>query len=366
MTSVPQHIPAIKTPPQRSRLSLRKTLIATLLALAVLAVCGYNLDQYQKQTILREQSETLRSISRLKINHIQTWRQERMIDARLNSSGLLKLMAQQWQKQPTPDLLEMMKARMQFLQENMNYSDMILADPSGNIVASLLPRPAGLELQEQNLVAQVIASKSAKIGEFFQCLYNCDHIHLPVAAPILDQHQDQVLMVLILIADPYFDLYPIIQTWPTADHSGEIMLIRKDGDDLLVLNQLRHRDDPPLSFRQPLATTHTLAAHSLQGATGTMQGLDYRGVEVLAVLDKVPDTDWVLVTKTDTHALLAEAHYRTMAILLLVSMTTVLAGILMRLVGLARHKSLLEALLQEEQEHQKTRGEILATLYSIG
>ena len=43
--------------------------------------------------------------------------------------------------------------------------------------------------------------------------------------------------------DPYQFLYPLIQSWPTTSRSGETVLIRREGDEVVVLNELRNRQD---------------------------------------------------------------------------------------------------------------------------
>ena len=42
-----------------------------------------------------------------------------------------------------------------------------------------------------------------------------------------------------------------------------------------------------------------------RGRTGIVEGIDYRGVPVLADLRKIPDTEWLLVTKVDRDELLS-------------------------------------------------------------
>ena len=53
--------------------------------------------------------------------------------------------------------------------------------------------------------------------------------------------------------DPEDFLYPLVQSWPTPSQSAETLLMRKDGDDVLFLNTLRHRPDPALTLRIPLS-----------------------------------------------------------------------------------------------------------------
>ncbi|WP_319588964.1 PAS domain S-box protein [uncultured Desulfobulbus sp.] len=345
------------------RLPARALFALACLVIAAITAGGYGLYKQQEQTILREHGENLHAIAQLKTNQILAWRQERLADARMHSSGMVRVLSQQWLQSPRPALLEEVRQRLQFFQENEGYANMMLADSTGRIQLSLLPRITELEPEEQHLVSQVVASKQVVLGDFFHCR-NCNQSHLEVAAPIFNG--DQVSLVLLLVADPERDLYPMIQTWPIVHRNAESMLVRKEGDHALFLNQLRHQPSPALSFRLPLTQNNAPSVQAVLGITGMIRGVDYRGVDVLASANAVPETHWYIVTKMDSDEILAEARYRAGAILLLVTMATVIAGILVQFTSLARRKALSEALLQEEREHRQTRGENRATLYSIG
>ena len=39
--------------------------------------------------------------------------------------------------------------------------------------------------------------------------------------------------------------YAFISKWPTPSQTGETLLVRRDGDDVLFLNELRFREDTP-------------------------------------------------------------------------------------------------------------------------
>jgi len=360
----PSPNPAGVTEPslQQSGLPRRLSLLLCL-GIAAFVACGFGLYRQQERTILREHGEDLHSVAQLKINQLLAWRQERLADARMHSSGMVRVSAQQWLHTPKPALLEEVRQRLRFFQENEDYANMMLTGSDGRILLSLLPRVTKLEREEQALVEEVVASKQAVLGDFFYC-QNCKQAHLEVAAPIFDG--DRVALVLLLVADPQQDLYPMLQSWPTANRDAESILVRHEGKEVLFLNPLRHQDQPPLSVRLPLTARDNPAVQAALGATGTIRGIDHRSVEVLANVTPVPITGWSMITKMDAASVLSEARYRSGAILLLLAMATVIVGFLVQLTSLSRRKALSEALLKEEREHLQTRGENRAILYSIG
>ena len=81
--------------------------------------------------------------------------------------------------------------------------------------------------------------------------------------------------------------------------TGEFTLSRKEGDDIVFLLSHRHYDrvNPnPVPFDSDLAEPMRLA---LSGYSGTIIGLDYRGVEVLAAYEPVAVLDLGIVAKID-------------------------------------------------------------------
>ena len=113
------------------------------------------------------------------------------------------------------------------------------------------------------------------------------------------------LGAVILINDARNFLYPLIQSWPTPSKTAETLLVEKDGDAVLFLNDLRHQADTALKLRISLAQINLPATKAILGQTGITTGKDYRGVEVLSAILPVPDSPWYMVAKIDTSEALA-------------------------------------------------------------
>src|SRR4030042_1059975 len=60
------------------------------------------------------------------------------------------------------------------------------------------------------------------------------------------------LGVLVLKVDPEKYLYPFIVRWPTASRTAETLIVRRDGNDALFLNELRFQKNAALNLRIPL------------------------------------------------------------------------------------------------------------------
>ncbi len=95
-----------------------------------------------------------------------------------------------------------------------------------------------------------------------------------------------------------------------ASRSGETLLVERDGDQVLFLNDLRFRAGAALNLRIPLADGNLPAAKAILGAQGIVEGVDYRGVKVIGAVQNIPGSPWFIVAKIDSSEAFAGAKVR--------------------------------------------------------
>jgi len=329
-------------------------------------VGGYAFYRHEATAVQAQKYDELKAIADLKIRQIISWRQEREADARIRSTGLIRTDVLQWLKAPENDPLMKTRIinRLQSLRKYQGYENIILAGTDGRILVSLDPAVTELEPETQQLGARAVFSRNVAFGDFFQCSHK-KRIHLDVAAPVPGE-DDLPAAVLILRTDPTQYLYPLIQTWPMPSKTAEALIVRKDGDDVLFLNTLRHRPDPPLTVRIPLSRTDVPAVQAALGLTGLFQGHDYRGVDVLADIRPVPGSAWFMVAKADTDEILAEVRYRGGVIGIVTLILVLLAGSSAGYLYKHQGKRAFKTLYQFERDRRKAEELFKITLYSIG
>jgi len=110
---------------------------------------------------------------------------------------------------------------------------------------------------------------------------------------------EPVLGLLAVAIDPVQFLFPLVQSWPVASDTAESLIVRRDGDQVLFLNRLRHQADTALNLRLPLNRDELPAVWVLTHGPGVHQGADYRGVPVLSAGRVIAGTPWALVAKVD-------------------------------------------------------------------
>ena len=153
------------------------------------------------------------------------------------------------------------------------------------------------------------------------------HPHISVVTPLFNPQGDPTpIGAVILICDAARFLYPLIQSWPTPSKTAESLLVQKDGDDVLFLNELRHQKDTALKLRIPLNRSDLPAAMAVKGKIGIVEGKDYRGTEVVAAVLPIPDSPWFMVSKMDMVEAFSDWRFRSALILLLMLGAVALAG----------------------------------------
>ena len=99
-------------------------------------------------------------------------------------------------------------------------------------------------------------------------------------------------------------IYELIQDTTGLGKTGETLIAKKDGEQVLFLNPLRHDPDAALKRKADLGERKAIAIQeAIKGKNGYGLTVDYRGRKVIAAWRYIPSLDWGMVAKID----LAEA-----------------------------------------------------------
>ncbi len=310
----------------------------------------------------------LQTIARLKASEIESWLHERRADAAVISEDAgLREQISRYLSDGDTQARERIRRRFRSLKKHYKYSNILLADPEGSI---------RLSLEETNVVLSgdaVLALQAAlkHDGSHSVDLHEAEDDgppHTSVIAPIVDVRTEGTRKVggVLLISNAEDFLYPLVQQWPTDSESAESLLVRRSGDEVLFLNALRHREDAALQFRLPLSRTELPAVKAVQGAKGWVEGKDYRGKKVLAVVRPIPNSPWFMVAKIDADEALSVL--RRESILIAVAGGGILALIWVGgfLVFHRREAAHFEQLYRQEAAQRQAQQRDSVILKSIG
>lgn len=334
-------------------------------AALLIAVSGYLVYDQQTSAIRNDKLNELNAIADLKCNQIVAWRTERLFDARIHSSGLVRKNFLRFHKSSNDSTLKFLVfARLDSIRQMAEYQNIMIVSPDGRLIISLKPALNVLEPVTKELIDRTVSSRMPVFGDLFRCPV-CKNVHLDIAAPIYDEAQ-HLVAVLVLRTDAERALYPLIQTWPLPSRSAETLLVRREGDNVLFLNILRHNSTPALTIRYPLSRTDVSAIQAVMGKTEKFEGFDYRGIKVLAELRPIPGTSWFMIAKMDSDEILAEARFRGGTILLFVILGIIVSGVMTIFLLNYTQRDIYRRLYHAELENRKSQKEIRAAFYGIG
>ncbi|RFT15188.1 MAG: diguanylate cyclase/phosphodiesterase (GGDEF & EAL domains) with PAS/PAC sensor(s) [Candidatus Saccharicenans subterraneus] len=344
----------------------KRTWIIFFLALAILFLSiGLWYLNLEIRHIRQAEIEKLVSTANLKIQGLNQWRRERLSDAvNLAKSPLLASALKAWLASPgnlqlKQDILD----RLSLSRQAYGYADILVLDPEGRLLLSLQPEVELLLPQMKKYLDRALQSREAFLTDLYRS--SSGQIVIDCLAPVIAR--DHSIPGIIVLRSRAADfLFPLIQSWPTPSKTAETLLVSRDGDEVVYLNELRHRSDTALNLRIPLSETSIPAVQAVLGKEGIFEGRDYRGQKVVADLRPVSNSSWFMVAKIDKSEIMAEARHHGAAVIIIIGLLLLLGAVL-AFFGYHQQKiRYYRALFEAEKKQRQTQEELRTTLYSIG
>jgi len=263
---------------------------------------------YLETPRLRQQAFTdLNAIADLKVGQIEAWLDERRGDAFVlgASPGLIEAVVRAARGEDSTarqDLVE----RLGTLKSAYAYDGFEVLDAGAQRILALGLQETISAAPVQKALRAAFQSARVEMTDLYRS--ESGRIHLDFVAPLAKETDGRRQIVGAVILDTPVErvVFPLIQSWPTPSPSAETLLVRREGDSVLYLNELRHRKATALAFSHSLDDPQLPAARAVSASTAqVMEGKDYRGVSVLAATRPVKGTPWHLVAKIDRDEVLS-------------------------------------------------------------
>ncbi|MBV5308411.1 PAS domain S-box protein [Chromatium okenii] len=308
--------------------------LALLIAAIVTLTAGGIAINFNHQK--ESEAARLNSIVESKARQIADWLNERRGDARfIQESYLATEIGSNIAKTPVlnSNLIALLKA---FARDNAFQSIRLLTAQGESIWSSVnLP----VDTQLLTAIQECIEEQRIRIYGPYRDAQGNLHLDFITPLPIREQQPN---LVIVLHSNPVAYLYPTLQNWPVPSATGEILLVRREGNEFIALNNLHHQPDSALTLNLSSTLLNFVAAQipiAAQLPSNAIEGIDYRGKSVMSVGLMVPDTDWLLIAKRD----LTEIDSEVISNVIWISLVGVLA-LLMTVTGafLLRQREQLE------------------------
>jgi hypothetical protein len=215
---------------------------AAIFAVIVLVILAGGYGYYREETeeIHQEKYQAISAIGKLKSGQIQQWRKDRLGDIFVVAKNpfLTKAFGEFSRDATTPGLRSELRESLNATAMAYDYSDALLLDPDGNILVAVKDAPDPVDAATRRAIASAIASREAVFSDFFRSPDGI--VYIDVAA-VVRNAKGQPLAVAVLRSNAETYLYPLIQSWPTPSLSAETLLVQREGEEIVFLNELRHR-----------------------------------------------------------------------------------------------------------------------------
>jgi PAS domain S-box-containing protein len=281
-------------------------LLVFVLLIGGIGTAGYLYYRHQQELIHREVQNELSAVADLKRDQIVSWRNERLADATFVSRDVLfARMVDRWLNGGAPEQVKGdVLAWMRGLRDAYSYHDVLLLDHQLSVRLAVTRGDDQVVPEVRLLATQVLRTNRPLLTDLHRG--HAGIIHLDLLAPLLvpGGRAPHCVGLLLMRIDPTRFLYPLIQSWPMPSRTAETLLVRREGNHVLFLNELRHRKGTALALKLPIGNMRLPAVMAALRQEGLASGRDYRDVPVLAALRNVPDSPWSLIAKVDE----AEVH----------------------------------------------------------
>ena len=348
-------------------LTRKRHILAIIVSLSIMISIGaFYYFSNEVKTIRSQAFNQLKSIATLKVSQISGWNNERFADAKVLSQnpffeGDFNNLSRS--KSVDPFKSAVIK-NFKLINANSDYSNIILSGTKGNFLLSLDPKLRQIDSSTSRFIKIAVKDKKIIFTDFYKFSLN-NEIFLDYIAPVIDKN-NFVIAVVILRVNPENFLYPLIKEWPVPSKTSETLIVRREGGNVLYLNDLNHQGGASLKFTIPLTRKEVPAVQAVLGRKGFFEGVGYQGTNVLSYLSPVIGTPWIMVAKIDNSEIYAELYSKEIAaVLFTVLLILCLSG------GIVwfyyyRQRNIYKELFVKEKELRAHHEEFKTILYSIG
>lgn len=295
--------------------------------------------------------EQLTSIADLKKNELNNWLEERLTDTsviarnKVLAAAATSLLQQRRRFENIDQLKRSETGRINYerILNNLHvlkqiykhYNVISIIDgANGEVVISTYPDIVGKTLHSFSRYIDILQEKDIAVKDIHTSELtgqNCMTYFCPVCLTdtITLESSDIIVGVILLDVDVKTSIEPVIRNWPGMGTTGETLLVKREGDRVVYLNDLRHKEGAALKFTSPVHSTADVPSLlSSGGKEGIKESVDYRNVPVLSAYRHIPILNWGLVAKQDlTEAFAPVEKLKDRAIVLIFFCITVVIAI---------------------------------------
>ncbi|TAN47353.1 MAG: PAS domain S-box protein [Rhodospirillales bacterium] len=351
-----------------SSLCCGKPLSIFLLFVISIGLTGLTSYLVLDERIRRDMNDELSAIADVKARQVGGWLADRRNFVKLRSQEPLFLPEiEKWIASSDPQLERRLRTRLD-LDRGMGFDAVEFLDIDGRQLIETGDSGYDVHFLTPDMLKTALTQEEPLMIDLHQHGDAKGTINLAFLVPARDAANPKGAPAgfYLFSIDARTEFYPMLSSWPRRSQSGEVFIVRKEGDVIRAVSELRHRENSAMTFSLPLSYSHLPAAQAFLRGPGIYAGRDYRGVEVMTAARAVEGTPWMLLAKIDRDEVFADHNRLVLAVFSTVAAAILVCGLLMMM--LWRQQRLRAALAAVQQAHiiDELENRFRITLTSIG
>ena len=315
--------------PAASRWEERLVESALLMVALLLVVGGFYYLKFNLREQRAEVAARLASVLELKSVQIATWRNERVADARafMHTPLLAGALLASRTESGKADLRANFGPYFQEIRKVHGYDALVLLDPT---LAPALTLPGDWTHSPSPEIRHDLPLRHDVLGGNLQP-GDESNPGIDLYAPVWSADDQTFAGAVMVRVDVHTQLLALIQEWPSHPDAAEIIIVHRAGSFIFILNGRPALDRSTATQRVPVEYSDPISLEAVRaGQFELTEGVDYRGVPVLAVARRIAGSPDVMIAKIDRIAayapLRAEVIRVAIGVTLLITLISLLLG----------------------------------------
>jgi PAS domain S-box-containing protein len=279
------------------------TLQASLLMLAGFAglvlAGAYAFVRHERNQNRREAADYVAAIANLKAHELSAWLDERRGDATVAGRTWVFSRALENRHLGRGTYSAAALGQAEVFRSSYHYRDLFIVEPDGRLVLGTDPDPANITDETRQALATALALGGAQLTTHWVNRWGAPPT-LDVVAPLWSADPDtaDVIGAVVLRIDPRATFWPLLSEWPTADRTGRLTLLHREGGQVIFFDASHTGATDYSGAQRSLATPNLAQALAVRGQTDLGVVSDEQGQLVVAAARPIARWPWVLLATT--------------------------------------------------------------------
>ena len=321
----------------------------------IIITLGYYYYEDQSEIIQKNEKQDLEAISSYKTSQIDDYLSSLKEDAEtVSKNKLIGSYINEWLTNQNNSILKHDIINWLItLQKSINISSIVLIDKNGKSKLHVGNLRHPFDVKNNESFQDAIQNKKVVSSDLYWNRLDstiCLNYFVPIIHSI--GNDSLVTSVIVLNVNPNKQLFPILKRWPKKSKSAEAYLIRRKDKSIEFLGVKAHVDSESVRINFDVSTSleESPAFAENWGEYSTINGIDYKGIPVIAVIRKIPASIWSLVIKENRNEILAPLISRAQHIAVIVILLLLMTGVSVGYVWNQQNSKHFQRLYQSEVE----------------